>query len=120
MENHTPAAPVKQKTPIELKLQEIWNHFATEFSEDPPKAFSKFLAKSGCKNCWGRGVMTVLNPEDKKRGELRLCGCALRHRNRIAEGLVKSGRPFVGPTNPNKPVPTPLPEAVAEMQKDLV
>lgn len=72
------------RSPEHEKAEAIFRHFQREFSGDPVGAFARFFAKSGCRQCHGQGIETVLGSERTLGvAELRLCACARRRLERF-------------------------------------
>lgn len=66
------------------KAEAIFQHFKREFPSDPVGAFAHFFAKSGCRQCHGKGLETILGSERTLGvAELRLCSCARRRLERF-------------------------------------
>jgi hypothetical protein len=76
-------------SPERKKLEQILQHFRSEFPADPVEAYAKPFAKSSHIRCNGSGLLTFAGTtEGPKVDELRLCDCARRRRDRfVAKAL---------------------------------
>ena len=98
--------PIAIKTPTsgaDRKIQEIFAHFGQCFPEDPTTPLGKHFASAKCSRCWGRGLLTYLDPKDSKKGKLELCPCVRKALFKESEELSKTGKSFLGPRPPVKP-----------------
>jgi hypothetical protein len=76
-------------SPERKKLEQLLQHFRSEFPADPVEAYAKYFAKSSHVRCNGSGLLTFAGtPQGPKVDELRLCDCARRRRDRfVAKAL---------------------------------